>query len=149
MSYDRSYNTIDLLPDTAVGIKLPLIDDNGRLFPLSYTTEDQAVSNLKNLILTRLGERVMEPLFGTRLQDLLFEQDSENFKSIIRNEIISAVDFWLPYIAILRLDVTSVTVDSGNFTDHGIKVSMMIKIENGNSEIPITFLITNSIIESL
>lgn len=149
MAYDRSYNTIDLLPDVAVGIKLPMSTTDGHLFALSYTTEDQALSNLKNLILTRRGERLMEPLFGTRLHDLLFDQDSENFKNLIRDEIYRAVDFWLPYITITQFKVDSVTVDTGNLSDHGIQISMRVEIENGNSEIPVTFLITNSIIESM
>ena len=69
MSIVRKYNPIDLLPDVAVGIKLPFTGKNGNLFDLSYSTRDQALSNLKNLLLTRRGERIMEPLFGTTIQD--------------------------------------------------------------------------------
>ena len=77
MSYEKRYHPIDLLPDVAVGIKLPIVGKNGNLFDLSYSTEDQAISNFKNLILTRQGERIMQPLFGTKLQDSLFEQNDD------------------------------------------------------------------------
>ena len=46
------YNPIDFNNDVAVGVKLPFGKPNG-LFSQSYTTEEQAVSNLKNLLLTR------------------------------------------------------------------------------------------------
>ena len=45
------YNPIDFKADVAVGVKLPFGKPNG-LFTQSYTTEEQAVSNLKNLLLT-------------------------------------------------------------------------------------------------
>ena len=51
MSIIKKYNPIDLLPDVAVGIKLPFTGKSGNLFDLSYSTEEQALSNLKNLLL--------------------------------------------------------------------------------------------------
>ncbi len=39
------YNPIDFEPDVAVGIKLPFSKEKG-LFDLSYSTEEQAISNL-------------------------------------------------------------------------------------------------------
>jgi phage baseplate assembly protein W len=70
-------------PDVAVGITLPFARRDGRLFNLSYSTEEQALSNLTNLILTRQGERIMQPFFGTTLQDSLFEQNDDLLKSSI------------------------------------------------------------------
>ena len=49
MSIEKRYNPIDLLPDVAVGVKLPFVGKDGTLFQLSYSTEEQAISNLKNL----------------------------------------------------------------------------------------------------
>ena len=57
------YNPIDFQKDVAVGVKLPFGKPNG-LFAQSYTTEEQATSNLKNLLLTRKGERPFQPEFG-------------------------------------------------------------------------------------
>ena len=66
------YNPIDFNNDVAVGVKLPFGKPNG-LFSQSYTTEEQAVSNLKNLLLTRKGERPFQPLFGSDVYFQLFE----------------------------------------------------------------------------
>ena len=49
MAYEIQSNTINLTPDGAVGIKLPMIGKLGNLFDQSYSTQEQAISNLKNL----------------------------------------------------------------------------------------------------
>ena len=51
----------------AIGITLPLQKGNGGYFAQSYQTSEQVKSNIKNLILTRKGERLMHPTFGTDL----------------------------------------------------------------------------------
>ena len=50
MAYEKRFMPIDLQPDVAVGVKLPLVSKSGQLFDLSYSTEEQAISNIKNLL---------------------------------------------------------------------------------------------------
>ena len=76
------YNPIDLEPDIAVGITLPFGKDKG-LFSLSYTTEEQSISNLKNLLLTRKGERLFQPEFGSSVYSLLFEQMTPDLSTLL------------------------------------------------------------------
>jgi phage baseplate assembly protein W len=142
MSYEKKYHPIDLLPDVAVGIKLPIVGVDGRLFDLSYSTEDQAISNLKNLILTRQGERLMQPLFGTKLQDSLFEQNDDILKASIKSSIEQAVEFWLPYISINSLEVNPVIAVGSSKEEHGVQISLQVSVNDQESNIPITFLAT-------
>lgn len=142
MSYEKKYHPIDLLPDVAVGIKLPIVGVDGRLFDLSYSTEDQAISNLKNLILTRQGERMMQPLFGTKLQDSLFEQNDDLLKASIKESIERAVEFWLPYISINSLEVNPVIAVGSNREEHGVQISLQVSVNDQEANIPITFLAT-------
>ena len=147
MAYEQIISTIT--PDVAVGIKLPFTRTNGRLFDLSYSTEEQALSNLKNLILTRQGERIMQPLFGTKLQDSLFEPDDDILKSNIRESIQNAVSFWLPYISIDELKVETVVAVGISKEEHGATISMKVSVNGVKAEVPITFLVTASNIEQL
>ena len=144
MSIEQRYNPIDLLPDVAVGIKLPFIGKTGNLFELSYSTEEQAISNLKNLVLTRPGERILQPLFGTELQNALFEQNDDILKERIQNSITEAVEFWLPYIGINELNIQTVVAVDGTKEEHGITISMKVSVNDIPSEVPITFLVTTS-----
>ena len=68
---------IDEELDTGIGLTLPFNSETGKFGEVSYFSIDQALSNLRNLILTRKGERPMHPKFGTNLQDYLFEPNNQ------------------------------------------------------------------------
>ena len=93
------YNPLDLNKDVAVGITLPFGKSSG-LFNLSYTTEEQSISNLKNLLLTRKGERVFQPNFGSNIPSLLFEQMNSSLEVDLEQSLRDDIGFWLPYILI-------------------------------------------------
>ena len=65
----------------AIGITLPIQKGNGGYFAQSYQTSEQVKSNIKNLILTRKGERLMHPNFGTDLYNTLFNQNTDDLES--------------------------------------------------------------------
>lgn len=90
--------------DYAIGITLPIQITN-TAFNQSYITKDQIESNLKNLLFTKKGERLMQPEFGCGLQELLFEQNDSDLESKIENVINDAVEVWLPYVKINSLEV--------------------------------------------
>ena len=69
----------DLNPDTKIGLELPFARSRAGLFGLTETTLEQAGHNIKNLLLTAKGDRVMQPDFGSRLRELLFEQINDRF----------------------------------------------------------------------
>ena len=74
-------------------------------FKQTETTLEQAGNNIKNLLLTSKGERVMQPEFGSDLRDLLFEQYTEDLTDRIKDAIEEAMSTWLPYIVISSVDV--------------------------------------------
>jgi phage baseplate assembly protein W len=149
MSIVRKYNPIDLLPDVAVGIKLPFTGKNGNLFDLSYSTRDQALSNLKNLLLTRRGERIMEPLFGTTIQDSLFEANTDSLVERVKNSVSTAIEYWLPYITITSLAVDRVISQLGAQEEHGLTIKLEVSVGTDKANIPITFVVTPSLITVL
>jgi phage baseplate assembly protein W len=91
--------------DFAYGITLPVQRGNGGYFNQAFSSFEQAKSNLKNLLLTNKGERIMQPNFGTGLQALLFEQLDAEFESKLEETITKNVNYWLPYINIQQIDI--------------------------------------------
>lgn len=87
-----------------VGLKLPLTTK----FYVTYSYEDQLVHNLRNLILTRRGERVLQPLFGTRIHEFLFEGIDDMSISKIRNDISQSIDFWMPQVEVYEIKITPI-----------------------------------------
>ena len=116
-------------PDIRIGVNLPFTRDNKTgWFDQSFTTLDAAKSNLRNLLLTMKGERLMQPNFGTDLMKLVFEQDDGTLIDRIRETIITAVDFWLPYLNLNTIEVNnSVETDDMNFNRFNIKLVFSIK----------------------
>jgi phage baseplate assembly protein W len=87
----------------AYGFQYPT--NGGTLFEPTYDSFEQARTNLRNLLLTRKGERIMQPDFGTGLHELLFEPMDTEYEQQIQNAIITSVGYWLPYITIDTIDV--------------------------------------------
>jgi phage baseplate assembly protein W len=84
-----------------LGIGINKRSDKGGIFSVNYTTLTQAKDNLKNLILTRKGERILNPTFGCDIWKVLFEQlDNELIENKIETSILDAVTEWLPYLNI-------------------------------------------------
>jgi len=82
-----------------LGIGINQRSQSNGIFSVNYTTLAQAKYNLINLILTKKGERMMQPDFGCDVHRVLFEPlvDIEN---VIETSITSAVSKWLPYLNI-------------------------------------------------
>ena len=123
-------NDITKNPDIAIGVKFPF---NGKgIFSKSFTTDEQASTNIKSLLLTRKGERFEQPNFGTDLLNVLFEPITIGIKEFIEETITSAVSFWLPYIEISRLDI--VTSEDDDTLVHEIKISIGFSVIGTGSE---------------
>jgi len=84
---------------------LPLAaDEEDGLFRLNKTTKEVARQNLKMLILTSPGERVMNPQFGVGARRFLFESISD--MSGLYSEILRQAPIYLPFIEIVDLLIT-------------------------------------------
>jgi phage baseplate assembly protein W len=128
-------NPLDLKKNTAIGVMLPLGGDP--LFKLSYTTEEQSISNLKNLLLTRKGERPFQPFFGTDVYSLLFEQMTDDLEDSLSNSLTEDIKYWLPYIIIDSINV-NVNEDTNR-----INISLNYKVTENGANRNITMTITS------
>lgn len=92
-------------PVTALGILLPVERGPIGYYNQGLSTLSQVKSNLTNLILTRRGERVMQPEFGCRVHDYLFENITDDLVSNIRGSIEEAIQIWMPFLTVENIDV--------------------------------------------
>ena len=122
-------NPIDLDPDIALGINLPIDASNGSSMSSTYFTKDQVKANFRNVLSTMIGERVMQPEFGTYLYNFLFEQSTEDLKSKqITAEVERCARVWVPQI--LEKDVSY----PKNIDEKKITVKVKYTIPNYNLE---------------
>jgi len=69
--------------------------------------EDDIQSSLRVLLATKLGERVMQPLFGCNLDAMVFELLDTTLKTEMKNLVERAILFFEPRINIDKIDIDS------------------------------------------
>ena len=158
------YNPIDFELDRAIGLTLPMTNDGlvaSKYMPttgisggestsatrggtklqggfhLSYTTKEQAFSNLRNLVLTSTGERVMHPNFGCNVWTVLFEPLSQGSVNRLTERIKKQVAMWLPYINLMKVNIDfseenqlNITIDFALYTNTMDRETIVINVRN-------------------
>jgi uncharacterized protein len=127
----RRISPLDINKNVSIGVAFPLDDTN--MFKGTQTLKEQVKSNLINVLLTKPGERVMEPNFGVGLKFYLFEQNInlDNLKDKINDQI----NIYVPEISLLDVIV--------DFIDHEhllfIKIIYSIKSDKSTDAIQLNF----------
>ena len=69
------YNVTDIKENDykVLGVSINETSTSNGAFAVNFTSINQAKSNLQNLILTRKGERLMQPEFGCDIWKIIFE----------------------------------------------------------------------------
>jgi|TARA_R110002012_G_scaffold52195_3_gene134137 phage baseplate assembly protein W len=101
----------DVTTKSEIGLGVDLSFGNPGIFKTLFTSNDQAKANIRNLLLTRKGERYNQLNFGTNLLSLVFLPSNDELKELISAEISAALNFWLPYIVVQNLEILNVDDD--------------------------------------
>ena len=113
-------NPIDLPENeqVAVGIRFPFNNDG--VFYSTYTTKEQAKSNLLNLLMTDRGERINELEFGIGIKRLIFEQDID--KDLLKIRIEEGIDRYIPMIQLTDLKINQ------PLNEHTVKIILTYRL---------------------
>jgi|TARA_R100000084_G_scaffold105434_1_gene62855 hypothetical protein len=101
----------DVTTKSEIGLGVDLSFGNPGIFKTLFTSNDQAKANIRNLLLTRKGERYNQLEFGTNLLSLVFLPSNDEIKELISAEITASLNFWLPYIIVQNLEILNVDDD--------------------------------------
>jgi phage baseplate assembly protein W len=127
-----------------ISVKIPLIygQEDGP-YTLNKTMQEVAHQNLKNLLLTSPGERVMIPNFGVGLHKLLFSPKSSNLFDDASTKIYNQVMTWLPYISLSN--VTFVTSeDTDTLAENEIQINITYGLDGVSPSEQFTIIIDNN-----
>jgi phage baseplate assembly protein W len=117
-----------------IGIVLPLrsgTKSKETLFSMTHDENEQVKINLKNLILTKKGEYLGRPNFGTNLIELYNTSNLENIDSIVMDEIKSAVSIFMPFLGLQNFESFFVNATENNSPYYDITVKYLFNnIEN-------------------
>ena len=85
---------------SGISPKLPLDRDATDGYSLNKTYAEMVSQNLKMLVLTAPGERIMDPEYGIGIRNYLFEPNHELTYQEIETRIISQVNKYMPFIEV-------------------------------------------------
>lgn len=86
-----------------IGLGVP-VGKSGKLF-YKVTSKELIIGQIKQLIFTSPGERVMLPNFGLDLNSFLFEPITPETESIIKERVINQINRYIPNISVLNVRV--------------------------------------------
>tara|TARA_B100000131_G_C17943715_1_gene543441 strand:+ start:333 stop:785 length:453 start_codon:yes stop_codon:yes gene_type:complete len=116
----------------SVGLELPLgrQPDGDGYFATTKTTMDSVKTDIKTLLMTQRGERLMQPSLGMNIRRFLFEQITENTVIEIENDIVETFNRWLPFVVLNDIEVDLKDQDMNK-----IKINIQFNIANTPSEL--------------
>jgi len=129
----QQVNPLDLNPNIAVGVNLPL---NGlSVFTPNYTTQEAIKNNLINYFLTNPGEYPLNPTFGGGLRAFIFEQINNNNLDDLKSNVSQKLNTFFPNVIVNSLEILQ---DSNNNT---VIINLKYSIANTNLNNTITLQI--------
>ena len=94
---------------------LPLVYDNeSGPYDMLNTLEGIIKQNLKMLLLTSPGERIMIPDYGVGLKNYLFEHNTLVTRDDIRSKIIEQVNIFMPFLEDIDIAVADTCPEGSN-----------------------------------
>tara|TARA_R110000824_G_C14957696_1_gene651642 strand:- start:12 stop:401 length:390 start_codon:yes stop_codon:yes gene_type:complete len=115
-----------------LGARLPLlVSDSEGPYDLLQTIKEVAAQNIKMIVFTNPGERVMDPAFGVGIRRFLFRQNTEQTYSTLKSRIRKQIGRYLPYIKIEKIYVNS-PINNPEIPENFMGLILEYKIEPYN-----------------
>lgn len=100
------------VPAAAKGLSWPLrFGANGHL--VRVEEDEKLGENIRMIVSTRVGERLMEPEFGSVGYEQLFRPAGAPLRSTLEMLVRSAITRFEPRVAVLSVKITAGDVDAG------------------------------------
>tara|TARA_R100000234_G_scaffold68275_1_gene41777 strand:- start:103 stop:486 length:384 start_codon:yes stop_codon:yes gene_type:complete len=109
---------------SGIAVKIPVTRDKENGFSLLQTYDEIATQNLKMLVLTVPGERIMDPEFGVGARRFLFEQMTEDTFQEFKSRLMQQQQKYLPYISINDVRFTS-AINNSDINENTLQISIV------------------------
>ena len=119
-----------------VNLKFPLRSYRKGFFEMNNTTIDAVKEDIKILLLTKKGERVVNPNIGTNntysIRWTFFPIEKKEMEARIGAEIRSALETWMPFVTMDKIEVFSAAdaPHGTNINENDILVRMAYTLQN-------------------
>jgi len=125
----------------AIGLKIPFRLGRDGYFEMNTDTVSQVSSNIRNLLLTKPGERRFNNTFGSSLYKFLFEQNNlDESKDILVNLIQNDLDKFMNGVIVtdIKVKLSDNQIVNNDQTKIFISVDFTYRDLLGKTEVTIT-----------
>lgn len=114
-----------------IGLVLPIKKGNVGYFDQSFDSFTAYRMNIINLIRTNPGERRMNPTFGSRLWNIVFEPNDSFVKEKVEKIIKEDISKWVPGVSVSSVEVNYLPNSQGvDIYKLYIKVKYVVNVIN-------------------
>lgn len=110
-----------------INISFPLRRSPSGAFQTNSTTLEAVRDDLKILLLSNYGERPCRYNFGANLRQVVFSQQGPNLIQEISDRIVSAINTWMPFVAIDDISVETNSTNK-NLENNQIKIKLSFSV---------------------
>lgn len=96
--------------------------------------EADIASSLEIILTTSIGERVMAPDFGCNLEDLLFENLDTTLKTLVADQIETALIYYEP-----RIDIEKINLDTDRELEGIVLIEVTYRVRSTNTRYNIVY----------
>ena len=115
-----------------IGIDLPFRRSTGKegYFASTKTTIEAIKNNLRNLLNTHQGERLMQPGIGLNLRQYLFEPViTEDTVFSLKKDLVDTISKCLPFVIVQKIDTSFQPLDDSTGRNI-IRIELVFNIKN-------------------
>ena len=126
---------------SGINFKTPFKKSTHGGFVMNDITVDAVADDIKNLLKTNFGERLIHYDMGANLRGLIFENKGEDLKQKISDSIVSAVEKWLPFVTLSKIEVFD-SVSNQSLGDNEVLVQLSFFVVSSGLESSTTIRIS-------
>ena len=124
---------VQVIDKKIYGLSFPFKNNKRGYFSKSQGIE-LTRNNLRQLLLTERGERVMLPNYGVSLKRHLYNQLDQTTFQAIQSEILTSISNYLPTVQVVKLSVVS-TEDVGYSGIPGIVITLVAELSEAEGSL--------------
>lgn len=130
---EQQVQTLNRIP---VGIKTPVSFNSsaGTMFDMNFSVVSQVRDNLKNLLLTNAGERLMLTDFGANLRPLATELSKDDVAAEAIRRISVSVAKYMPFVELDTFETSIVPTQDGSTIGVAIRVGYSVPSINATDQ---------------
>ena len=115
----------------SISFNFPFAPATGSLGYLEVTNDviSAIQANVRSLLLTNWGERVMHVDFGCNLREFIFEPRTKALKGRIADRIKNQLAKWMPYLALTGVTITFADEDP-QVPENGFNIHLDLQYGN-------------------